>query len=148
MLTFERKERMKIDQKLIDATVAFMNERYGSDKNETIVAGAYLENGQILFGICTDAPLSAACLCAETGTICEAQRLNLRLTASVCIIRENAGDAIKFLTPCGLCQERLRFFGKETSIAVPRDGDATVWIPISLGELQPNYWHNVFDKAS
>jgi cytidine deaminase len=135
---------MEIDQRLIDATISFLNKRFDKSEEDVVAAGAYLENGEMLFGISTDAFLDSVCLCAETGPICEAQKLNLKLTASVCILRENINDKIKFLTPCGVCQERLMFFGEDLSVAIPIKGNPTEWINVKLKELQPNHWFETY----
>jgi cytidine deaminase len=119
------------------------------DKTEeyVVVAGAYTESGEILFGIPTDAHLNSACLCAQTGLICEAQKLNVKLTESVCIIRETPDSKIKFLTPCGLCQERLLFFGNSLTVVIP-DNDPTKWTIKTLKELQPNHWYKALDNKN
>jgi cytidine deaminase len=136
---------MIVDQKLIDATITFLCNRFGNE-DDAIASGAYFENGAMHYGVSTDAPLASAWLCAETGAICEAQKLNLKLTASVCIYRKTVNDPIQFLSPCGICQERLIFFGKETSIGIPSKSDNTKWQEIKLIHLLPSHWHSIFEK--
>ena len=47
-------------------------------------AAAMYTEGRILTSVYVDAPNEAACLCHETGAICEAHRLNESICASVC----------------------------------------------------------------
>ncbi len=132
---------MKANEKLIEATIDFLEKRFDKSEEDVVVAGAYTEKGDVLFGVATDAFLNAACLCAETGPICEAQKLNLRLTAIVCIMREKPDSQYIFLTPCGLCQERLLYFGKSLTVVVP-ETDPTKWTVKKLGELHIHHWYN------
>ena len=134
-------------KKLIEETIKFLKSRFDDKEEDVVVAGAYTETGEILFGVATEAHVNSACLCAETGPICEAQRQNIRLTASVCIIRETPNSELKFLTPCGICQERLLYFGNSLTVIIP-ENDPTQWTIKTLKELQPNHWYNVFEKKN
>lgn len=134
---------MLADKNLIKQTIKFLEQRFDELEEEVVVSGAYTEKGEILFGVATDAFLNSACLCAETGPICEAQRQNVKLTALVCIIRDKPNSKYKFLTPCGLCQERLCFFGNDLTVIVPQS-DPAEWTIKTLKELQPNHWHESY----
>lgn len=85
----------------------------------------------------------AANLCHEAGAYCEANRRNLRVTASVCVSRSTPEDSFVILSPCGICQERLAAWGLDVEVAIPQRGDPTKWESKSLREVQPYYWGNV-----
>ncbi|MGB1014095.1 MAG: hypothetical protein ACPG4T_08185, partial [Nannocystaceae bacterium] len=71
------------------------------------VTVAYTVGGHILRGVRVDAVPDAACLCPETGPICEAARLRDPITALVTVAWNGPGAPIVVLTPCGICIERL-----------------------------------------
>lgn len=133
---------MSLDQHLVDAAIAQAVTRF-----PTGYAGAaalYLEDGRVLTSVCLETPNEAANLCHETGAICEAYRLGLRVTASVCVSREGPGEAFVILTPCGVCQERLATWGLDLEVAVPSAADPSRWEARRLGEVQPYYWRRPF----
>ena len=72
---------MRLDQKLVDAAVAQALGRF--PQGYTGAAALYTEDGRILTSVCFDCPNEGANLCHETGAICEANRLDLKVTASV-----------------------------------------------------------------
>ena len=137
---------MRIDQRLVDAAIAQAQARFPSG-----CAGAaalYTGDGRILTSVCFDTPNESANLCHETGALCEANRLGLRVTASVCVSRATAADPFIILSPCGICQERLATWGLDVEVAVPVSSDATQWQAKTLNEVQPFYWHNAFADIS
>ena len=135
---------MKLDSKLVEAAKTFVQSRF--PKEEWAGAAAmYTEDGQILISTAPETVNSSVELCHETGAICEAHKLNKRITASVCVSRDEKG-LFQILTPCGVCQERLLFWGHNVEAAVPTDSDSTIWQMKTLKELQPYYWRNPFLK--
>lgn len=82
-------------------------------------------------------------LCHETGALCETNRLNLKVTASVCISRATHDDDIIILTPCGVCQDRLAAWGMDVEVAVPDAADPTKSESKQLKEVQPYFWKNI-----
>lgn len=66
---------MKLDSKLFDAAITFVNKRF-QNKSWAGAAAMYTEDGQILI---SSAPLmvnSSVDLCHEVGAICEAFKLD------------------------------------------------------------------------
>ncbi|WP_313184248.1 cytidine deaminase [Lacrimispora sp.] len=53
----------------------------------------------------------SAQLCIEVGAMCKAHKLNERVTHCICVVRDDEQSPFKVLSPCGICQERLRFWG-------------------------------------
>lgn len=134
---------MKLDQRLVDAAIHLMNTRFPQDE-EAGAAAMYTEDGEILTSVSPDIPNGAAALCHETGCICEAYKLEKKVTASVCVNRAANSDKVLILTPCGICQERLFMWGSDVEVAVPDPQDASKWVAKKLSEVQPYYWASVF----
>lgn len=107
-------------------------------------AAMAMVDGQILTSVYVDAPNLGAELCMETGAICEAHKLGVPVAASLCISRETELEPFVILTPCGICQERLAFWGGDVRVAVPLPEDPTRWQFRLLREVQPYYWRNAF----
>ena len=136
---------MRLDQGLVDAAIEQARKRWPT--GESGAAAIYLEDGRVLTSVFAESPNEAAGLCHETGAICEAHKLNLAVTASVCVSRETERDPFVILTPCGICQERLAFWGGEVQVAIPDPEDPTKWQSKRLHEVQPYYWRNIFDRG-
>ena len=135
---------MKLDAKLVDAAISFVKARF-PDEKWAGAAAMYTEDGQLLLSTAPEAVNSSVELCHETGAICEAHKLNKRITATVCVSRDEQGNFL-ILTPCGVCQERLFVWGLEVEAAVPAHDDPTKWQMKKLKELQPYYWRKPFLK--
>lgn len=133
---------MHLDQSLVDTAIDLLKRRFPDA--EGIAAAMYTEDGRILTGVFFQPEWGGGGLCAETGAICEAQKLNRQVTASVCVSRLSGEHPIVILTPCGICQERLFHWGDRVEVAVPDPVDPTRWLAKTLAEIQPYYWVNVF----
>jgi cytidine deaminase len=129
-----------LDQNLVDAALALAAKRWPA--REAGAAAMYTSSGRILTSVFAESPNQSACLCHETGAICEAHKLNEAVTASVCVSREDATSPFVMLPPCGICCERLAFWGGEVELAVPSPDDPSRWEMRLLKELVPHYWRN------
>lgn len=136
---------MNLDQHLVDAARELLERRFPGE--EGIAAAMYTEDGPILTSVFFEPEWGSGMLCAETGAICEAEKQNKRVTASVCVSRLSGTDLIVILTPCGICQERLFHWGGKLEVAVPEPADPTRWMVKTLDEVQPFYWVNAFDRT-
>src|SRR5690554_2882573 len=137
---------MQVDSILVQAAIDLAEQHYAGDPDRDGWAGAaalYTSNGAILTSVFVDALNAAASLCCETGAIAEAHKLNLAITASVCVSRERPDSPFVILTPCGICQERLAHWGGDVQVGVPRADDPTRWASLPLREVQPYYWAKV-----
>jgi cytidine deaminase len=128
---------MRLDQRLIDAAIEQALLRFPTGYSGA--AAIYLEGGQILTSVCFDTPNEIANLCHETGAFCEANRLDQRVTASVCVSRSTPEDEFEILAPCGICQERLATWGFDLEVAVATESEP-YWEARRLSEVQPHYW--------
>jgi cytidine deaminase len=135
---------MKLDSKLVEATITFIKSRF-PEGTWAGAAAMYTEDGEILISTAPDAVNASVELCHETGAICEAFKLSKKITASVCVSRDDKG-LFQILTPCGVCQERLMVYGDEVEVAVPNGNDSTDWQIKKLKEVQPYYWRKPFMK--
>lgn len=136
---------MSLDQSLVDAAIAQALSRY-----PTGYAGAAairLASGKIITSVYFDAPNDAAGLCHETGAYCEANRIEAKVVASVCVSRSEPGRPFLILAPCGICQERLSLWGPDVEVAVAVPGKPGDWQAKRLAELQPHYWRNAVSDA-
>ncbi len=127
---------MNIEQDMLTVATDFLNQRYGSSAGG--VAVLRTSNGQYLTSVWPSVHNSAAELCAETGAICEAHKLNCEITHSLCICRQNDYEDWRILTPCGICQERLFWWGKDVKCAITNPENKVIFK--TLAELQPHYW--------
>ncbi len=134
---------MNVDQKLVDAAIQQALERWPI--GWAGAAAMYTADGDILTSVYVEAPNTAVELCHETGAICEAHRRNVAITASVCVSRESENERFIILSPCGVCQERLAYWGGDVSVAVPQPGDPTMWQAKTLRAVMPFYWRAALD---
>ncbi len=133
---------MKFDDRLVEAAKNFLQARF-PDQSWAGVAAMYTDQGTILLSTAPQCVNESVSLCHETGAICEAHKLNEKVTASVCISRDDLGRIV-ILTPCGVCQERLLYWGDAVEVAVPVEEDPTKWQMKRLREVQPYYWRRPF----
>lgn len=135
---------MQLDQELVDAATELARKRWPTGWGGA--AAMYTEDGRLLTSVFAESPNDAAGLCHETGAICEAHKLDAKITASVCVSRDSHEEPFVILTACGVCQERLAFWGGDVEIAVPHPMDPTGWKVKQLRDVQPYYWLNVERK--
>lgn len=133
---------MNIEQKLFQAAVELIERRYPIGWGGA--AAMFTENGQILTSVSPDVINASTELCIETGAILEAHKLDIRVTHSVCVVREDEKSEFTILTPCGVCQERLFFWGENVNAAVTSSSDTLVYK--TLKEIQPYHWYQAFQK--
>ncbi len=122
------------------AAKRLIEERFGPDEPWMGAAAVKTDQGNILTstGFQSVANESAR-LCHETGTICECFKLNEKIVQVLCISRNDKGE-YDVIPPCGICQERLMYWGDRISVAVPIMGNTTSWEYLELKELQPYHW--------
>ena len=127
------------DDELLRAARALADERAGEE--DLVVAAARTRSGRILRSVHVEARLDAACLCAETGAICEAHLLRDPVASILCLHRERPGGPCRILPACGVCQERLAVWGLDVRVAVPLPGAGEPgWALATLRELRPHDW--------
>ena len=129
-----------IGKEMYEKALNFINHRYPTGWGGCAVM--YTKEGEYLISVYLESPNASAELCMETGTMCEAQKLNLHITHSLCISRQSENESPVILTACGICQERLNYWGKDVKVAVTNPNNEIIFK--TLEELNPFYWINAF----
>lgn len=96
------------------------------------------ENDNYYTSVPIETANSSAVLCIEVGAMCEAHKYNEKVTHCLCIVRDNENESFKVLSPCGICQERLRYWGDEVLVGVTCGGHKLKFV--TLKELTPFHW--------
>lgn len=125
-----------IEQQLFDSAKELVEERYPNGWGGA--ASIRTETGKILTSIAPDTKNDALALCMEVGACLEAHKLNEKVTHSLCIYREDEHSPFVFLSPCGICQERLSHWGGDVKVAVSTTENKLHFK--SLRELMPFHW--------
>lgn len=102
----------------------------------------YTSDGEILTSVAPEVINASTELCMETGAILEAHKLNTKITHSLCIARDNENEEFKVLSPCGVCQERLFYWGSDVKVAVTKPDNQLLFK--SLEEVQPYHWTKAY----
>jgi len=129
-----------IEQEMYRRAIDFIPQRYPAGYGG--VAIIRMEDGQYLTSVAIETANESVIVCIETGAMAEAHKYNVRVTHCLCVVRDNENSQFKILTPCGVCQERLRFWGTEVKVGVTTPENTLKFV--SLNELQPYHWTNAF----
>ncbi|MBX0358398.1 cytidine deaminase [Halobacillus sp. Nhm2S1] len=133
---------MNRERDLYEEAKALIQHRYPSGWGGA--AALRLEGGTILTSVAPDVINDAVNLCMETGAILEAHKRNMKVTHSLCIARDDESSSFKVLSPCGVCQERLFYWGDEVKVAVTHPGDELMFK--TLAEVQPYHWSRAYKE--
>jgi cytidine deaminase len=98
--------------------------------------------GNYFTSVCIETANASAELCIETGAMLEAHKFNERVTHCLCLVREDERSRYRVLSPCGICQERLRYWGDDVQVAVTTDEEELKFV--YLRELQPYHWTKAY----
>jgi cytidine deaminase len=132
---------MKIEQKLFKAAIELIQKRYPTGWGGA--AAMALEDGTLLTSVAPEIINASTELCIETGAILEAHKLNKKITHSICVVRDDEKSAFKILTPCGICQERLFYWGPAVKVAISGPDNLVFK---KLSEVQPYHWTAAYDE--
>lgn len=133
---------LKIEKEMYEKAVELIEKRYpigwgGAGVIHTI-------NGNYYTSVAIDTENASAILCIETGAILEAHKYNEQVTHCMCLVRDNEDSEFKVLSPCGICQERLRYWGESVQVAVTTEDNSLLFV--ELKELQPYHWTKAYPK--
>ena len=130
-----------IEQEMFRIAKDFIEKRYPAGWGG--VAVMHTTDGQYLISVEMKTIDSNVALCLETGALCEASKYDLKVTHSLCVHRKDEHSPYRVLSPCGICQERLRYYGTDVKVGVTTPDNSLKFM--TLGELQPYHWTNAFD---
>ena len=127
-----------IEQKMYNMAIELINKRYPKGWGGAGVVRT--EDDNYFTSIYLDAinPALEYQLCIETGAMMEAYKHDSRVTHSLCVKRDDEESEYEILTPCGTCQERLRFWGDRVMVGVTTPGNELMFV--ALAELQPYHY--------
>lgn len=137
-----RERKLTIEQKLYLAAIDLIKTRYPSGWGGA--AAMYTENGQIVTSVSPAVINASTELCIETGAILEAHKLNEKITHSLCVVRDDENSDFKVLTPCGVCQERLYYWGSDVKAAITTKDENVTFK--TLEEIQPYHWTKAYHE--
>lgn len=133
---------MKIEQKLYESVIDLIEKRYPVGWGGA--AAIALEDGSIHTSVAPEIINDSTAVCMETGAILEAHKLNKKVTHSLCVVRDDEKSKFKVLSPCGICQERLFYWGPQVKVAVTLPGQELTFK--TLSEVQPYHWTGAYDE--
>ena len=131
---------IKIENEMYKRAREFVEKRYPVGWGGAAVI--YTEEGHYFTSVSIETANASAVLCIETGAILEAHKFNEKVTHCLCLVRDDEKSPFKILTPCGICQERLRYWGKDVQVAVTTEDNSLKFV--TLDELQPHHWTNAY----
>jgi cytidine deaminase len=129
---------MKLNERLIEAAKAQALARF--PRGAAGAAAMYTASGAIITSVYLEALHDSVALCHETGAICEANRRNDPIVATVCVGRDDEHSPWEIAAPCGVCMERLAWWGPDVECAVPAEDEPSRWEVRTLRQQQPHRW--------
>ncbi|MBL4659648.1 MAG: cytidine deaminase [Alcanivoracaceae bacterium] len=130
---------MNIELDLYHQALSLLKQRYPDGWGGA--AAIRTETGKILTSVAPEVNNNALALCIEVGAFLETYKLNESVTHCICVVRDNECSEIRILTPCGICQERLRYWGAEVKVGVTNPENEILFK--KLYELQPYHWSGI-----
>ena len=132
---------LEVENKMFQIAKDLIEKRY--PKGWGGAAVIHTQNDHYFSSVSIETANGAASLCIEVGAMCEAHKYNEKVTHCLCIIREDENSPYKVLSPCGICQERLRFWGEDVQVGVTTSNGETLFV--ELRKLQPYHWTSAYD---
>lgn len=129
-----------IEQEMYRRATELIQKRY--PKGWGGAAVVHSEDDQYFTSVSIETANSSVDLCIEVGAMCEAHKYNVRVTHCLCVVRDDENSTFKVLSPCGVCQERLRFWGVNVKVGVTTPDNILKFV--TLKELQPYHWTNAY----
>lgn len=129
-----------IEQEMVRLAVELIEKRYPTGWGGAGVV--HTASGSYFTSVSIDTANASAILCIETGAMLEAHKYNEKVTHCMCLIRDDEHSPYRVLSPCGICQERLRYWGEDVQVAVTTPGSELTFV--ELRELQPYHWTKAY----
>ena len=129
-----------VEEKMYEKAVELIKARYPKGWGGAGVV--HTADGHYFTSVSIETANASAILCIETGAMLEAHKYNERVTHCLCLVRDDENSPFKILSPCGICQERLRYWGEDVQVAVTSADEIPLFV--TLRELQPYHWTNAY----
>ncbi len=129
-----------IEQKMYRLAVELIEKRYPVGWGGAAVIRT--QNDHYFTSVAIETANASASLCIEVGAMCEAHKYSENVTHCLCVVRDDEKSPYLVLSPCGICQERLRFWGENVRVGVTMPDRSLRFV--SLGELSPYHWTNAY----
>ena len=131
---------LKIENEMYRRAMELIESRYPTGWGGAGVV--HTAKGNYYTSVSIETANASAGLCIETGAMLEAHKYNEKVTHCMCLVREDENSPYRVLSPCGICQERLRFWGTDVQVAVTTDKEKLRFV--TLEELQPYHWTKAY----
>ena len=129
-------ENLTIGNKMAQMAVDLIKKRYPAGWGGAAVIRT--DEDHYFTSVALETANGGAQLWFEVGAMCEAHKVNEKVTHCLCIVRDNEKTPFKVLSPCGICQERLRYWGTDVLVGVTSKYKRPKFV--RLQELQPYHW--------
>ena len=106
----------EIEQEMYRNAVELIEKRYPTGWGGAGVV--HTSKGNYYTSVSIDTANASAVVCIELGAMLEAHKYNEKVTHCMCLTRDDENSPFKVLSPCGICQERLRYWGEDVQVAV------------------------------
>ena len=126
----------EIEHTMYEMAVTFLKRRF--PKGWGGVAVIHTEQGSYFTSVALESANASVVLCIEAGAMCEAHKYQEKVTHCLCVVREDEHAPFCVLSPCGVCQERLRYWGEDVRVGVTTPDGFLRFVP--LGQMQPCHW--------
>ena len=133
----------EIEKKMYELAVELIEKRYPTGWGGAAVI--HTNKGHYFTSVAIETANASAELCIEVGAMCEAHKYNEKVTHCLCVTREDENSPYTVLSPCGICQERLRYWGEDVQVGVTTDDGSLRFVP--LRTLQPYHWTRAYPPA-
>ena len=101
-------------------------------------AALRLASGEILTYCAPETESNVVSIYMEVGVILAAHRTKEKVTHCICVSRKNKQSEFKIMSPSGICQERLAFWGSDVKVAISNPKNRLNFKTIK--ELMPYKW--------
>lgn len=132
----------EIENKMFELAKELIRKRYPSGWGGAAVI--HTAKDSYFTSVAIETANSSAILCIEVGAMCEAHKYNEKVTHCLCVVRDDENSPFKVLSPCGICQERLRFWGEDVEVGVTTETGELLFV--KLKELQPYHWTKAYSE--
>lgn len=136
----ETMRNYEIEKKMYDKAVALIQKRYPTGWGGAAVI--HTAKDSYFTSVCIETANASAELCIEVGAMCEAHKYQEKVTHCLCVVRDDENSPFKVLSPCGICQERLRFWGEDVQMGVTTENEEPLFV--TLREMQPHHWSKAY----